>query len=171
MGRAAGASASGLSPASAGGEGPRDRPIGWDRFQPPAGNRVEVFGMSRSKAFSRIANHAADLSGRATAFTLACASIALWMASGPLFDFSDTWQLVMNTWTNVVTFLMVFLIQNAQNRDTAALQIKIDEVIRTSQARNKFIGIENMSKEELDGLRIQLENLVNHAPHPTLGPG
>jgi low affinity Fe/Cu permease len=77
----------------------------------------------------------------------------LWLATGPVFAYSDTWQLVMNTWTNVVTFLMVFLIQNSQNRDSSALQAKIDELIRSSAARNTFVGIEQLTPEEIDEIR------------------
>jgi low affinity Fe/Cu permease len=82
------------------------------------------------------------------------------MVTGPVFSYSDTWQLVMNTWTNVATFLMVFLIQNSQNRDSSALQAKIDELIRTSAARNSFVGIENLTPEEIESIRKNVEALA-----------
>jgi low affinity Fe/Cu permease len=80
--------------------------------------------------------------------------------TGPLFKFSDTWQLVINTGTTIVTFLMVFLIQNSQNRDNAAIQVKLDELIRTSAARNSFVGIEHLTDEELDDIRDKCEAQV-----------
>jgi low affinity Fe/Cu permease len=83
--------------------------------------------------------------------------VLVWAISGPYFGFSDTWQLIINTGTTVVTFLMVFLIQNTQNRDGAAIQTKLDELIRTSAAQNRFIGIEHLTEEELDELRTRSE--------------
>jgi low affinity Fe/Cu permease len=83
--------------------------------------------------------------------------VVVWAVSGPLFHFSDTWQLVINTGTTVVTFLMVFLIQNSQNRDSAAIQIKLDELIRSSGARNSFVGIEHLTDEELEDIRGKCE--------------
>ena len=83
--------------------------------------------------------------------------IVVWAASGPLFGFSDTWQLVINTGTTIITFLMVFLIQNTQNRDSAALQAKLDELIRASKAKNSFIGIENLTDKELEELHARCE--------------
>ena len=80
----------------------------------------------------------------------------VWAVSGPLFGFSDTWQLVINTGTTIVTFLMVFLIQNTQNRDGAAIQVKLDELIRASAANNRFIDVENLTEEELADLRQRL---------------
>jgi len=108
--------------------------------------------------FTRIANRLASAVGQPTAFILALVSIILWGASGPLFGFSDTWQLVVNTSTTIITFLMVFLIQNAQNRDAAAMQAKLDELIRSvSSARNRFIGIEHLTERELEEIRSALE--------------
>ena len=96
---------------------------------------------------------------------LAAVVIAVWIVTGPIFGFSDTWQLVINTGTTIVTFLMVFLIQNAQNRDAAAIQAKLDELIRAvSHARNEFIGIEHLTEIELDELRAVLEKTADDEP-------
>jgi low affinity Fe/Cu permease len=91
--------------------------------------------------------------GRASAFIFAVGIVAAWAISGPLFGFSDTWQLVINTGTTIVTFLMVFLIQNSQNRDGAAIQVKLDELIRVSAGRNSLVGIEHLTDDELEDLR------------------
>ena len=108
--------------------------------------------------FTRIANRLASAVGQPAAFVIALFSIIAWAASGPLFGFSDTWQLVVNTTTTIITFLMVFLIQNAQNRDAAAMQAKLDELIRSvDSARNRFIGIEHLTERELEEIRSALE--------------
>lgn len=107
--------------------------------------------------FTKFANGVAHAAGRPGAFVLCCVAIVAWAASGPLFGFSDTWQLVINTGTTIVTFLMVFLIQNTQNRDGAAIQAKLDELIRVTAARNRFIGIEHLSDEEVETLRSRCE--------------
>ena len=105
-------------------------------------------------AFSTAAQWTSQQCGRASTFALACASIVLWGVTGPVFHFSDTWQLVINTGTTIVTFLMVFLIQNTQNRDMAALHLKLDELIRVSEsARNTLLDLENMTEEELERLK------------------
>jgi low affinity Fe/Cu permease len=83
--------------------------------------------------------------------------IAIWGVTGPFFGYSDTWQLIINTGTTVITFLMVFLIQNSQNRDNAAIQVKLDELIRVSKVKNMFVGIEHLTEEELDDLREKCE--------------
>ncbi len=87
----------------------------------------------------------------------------MWLASGPIFRYSDTWQLVINTATSVLTFLMVFVIQNTQNRDGAAIQAKLDELIRTSAAQNKFIGIEQLTAEEITEYREHCQALARRA--------
>ena len=108
--------------------------------------------------FTRVATFAAFLAGQPIAFVTALALILLWITTGPLFGWSDTWQLVVNTATTIITFLMVFLIQNSQNRDAAALQAKLDEVIRSMKnARNEFIGIEHLADSEIEEIRKQLE--------------
>ena len=111
-----------------------------------------------SKLFGRIASATAYAAGRASAFLLAVTIVGVWALTGPIFHFSDTWQLVINTGTTIVTFLMVFLIQNSQNRDGAAIQVKLDELIRVSTAHNSFVGIEHLTDEELDDIRIKCES-------------
>ena len=110
-------------------------------------------GMSMARQFTDFATRVAHATGRPLTFALCVAVVAAWAASGPVFHFSDTWQLVINTGTTIVTFLMVFLIQNTQNRDGAAIQAKLDELIRASAAQNRYIGIEHLTEEELDDLR------------------
>jgi low affinity Fe/Cu permease len=110
-----------------------------------------------SNAFGDLATRVAHAAGRPVAFAACVAVVVAWAAAGPVFGFSDTWQLVINTGTTIVTFLMVFLIQNTQNRDGAAIQAKLDELIRTSAARNAFIGIERLTEEELGEIRRTCE--------------
>ena len=108
--------------------------------------------------FERIASRVAAAAGQPLAFVLALSIIIVWGVTGPLFHWSDTWQLVINTGTTIVTFLMVFLIQNAQNRDAAAIQAKLDEVIRAIDgARNEFIGIEHLTEDQLERIRGAIE--------------
>ncbi len=107
-----------------------------------------------SRSVSRIAERISQWTGRPFTFILALLVVAIWAISGPAFRFSDTWLLVVNTGTSIVTFLMVFLIQNEQNRDGAAVQAKLDELIRALEpAKNKFMGIEKLSVEEVQELR------------------
>jgi low affinity Fe/Cu permease len=113
-----------------------------------------------SKHFSDFATHVAHLSGRPLTFILAILVIVTWLVTGPLFGYSNTWQLIVNTGTTIVTFLMVFLIQNTQNRDGAAIQAKLDELIRTSAAKDAYIGIEHLTEEELDEIRRKFEERV-----------
>src|SRR5215204_3829682 len=110
-----------------------------------------------SRIFNDLATHVAHASGRPVTFIAAILLILVWAVTGPLFGFSDTWQLVINTGTTIVTFLMVFLIQNTQNRDGAAIQAKLDELIRVSAAQNIYIGIEHLTEAELDELRQKCE--------------
>jgi len=108
--------------------------------------------------FAHLASRVAAWAGRPSAFVLAASVIVVWIVTGPLFNWSDTWQLVINTGTTIVTFLMVFLIQNAQNRDAAAIQAKLDEVIRAIEgARNEFIGIEHLTEAQLEEIRCDIE--------------
>ena len=109
------------------------------------------------KLFAKFANATAKAAGSPIAFLLAVASVVIWAATGPIFDYSETWQLVINTGTTIVTFLMVFVIQNAQNRDGAAIQAKLDELIRASTSENAFIGIEHLSEEEVEAFRSKCE--------------
>jgi low affinity Fe/Cu permease len=110
------------------------------------------------RTFTRFANLVAHAAGKPATFVLCCLSILAWGAVGPLFGFSDTWQLVINTGTTIVTFLMVFLIQNTQNRDGAAMQAKLDELIRaTEAARNQFVGLEHLTEDEVEDARRECE--------------
>ena len=110
------------------------------------------------RIFTRIATRIATASGQPLAFLLALAVIVVWAVTGPLFRYSDTWQLVINTGTTIVTFLVVFLIQNSQNRDGAAMQAKLDEILRAvEQARSQFIGIEHLTDVEIEQIRTAIE--------------
>jgi low affinity Fe/Cu permease len=119
--------------------------------------------MGASRLFTEAATRVARAAGRPWAFAICVALVLAWALTGPLFGYSDTWQLVINTGTTVVTFLMVFLIQNTQNRDGAAIQAKLDELIRTSAAQNAFIGIERLTEEELDEIREKCESRARAA--------
>jgi low affinity Fe/Cu permease len=112
---------------------------------------------SFTQTFTKFATAIARWTGRPMVFVACCALVILWAASGPLFGFSDTWQLVINTSTTIITFLMVFLIQNTQNRDNNALHAKLDELIRVSKAHNSFIGIENLADKELEEILAKLD--------------
>ena len=111
--------------------------------------------------FSRFAKWTAHATGHPLAFVLAASTVAVWLVTGPLFGFSDTWQLVINTGTTIVTFLMVFLIQNTQNRDSAAVHLKLDELIRTvAGAHNAFLDLEELAEKDLERLRSRYETLA-----------
>lgn len=118
-----------------------------------------------SQVFGTIASYGSQAAGRASTFIVALSLIVVWAVTGPIFGFSDTWQLIINTSTTIVTFLMVFLIQNSQNRDSAALQVKLDELIKVSTVRNSFVGIEHLTDEELEELRSKCEHRAKqHKP-------
>jgi low affinity Fe/Cu permease len=111
--------------------------------------------------YSSFAKNTAHFCGRPRVFTLAVAVILVWLVTGPVFRFSDTWQLVINTGTTIITFLMVFLIQNTQNRDTQAIQVKLDELIRaTAGAHNALLDLEELEEETLDAFRARYEALA-----------
>ncbi len=115
-------------------------------------------------AFTKLAKRSARFAGQPLCFGLAVGIVVLWLVSGPLFHFSDTWQLVINTGTTIVTFLMVFLIQNTQNRDTNALQIKLDELIRVTElAHNTLLDLEELDEKTLDRYRAQYAAMARKA--------
>jgi low affinity Fe/Cu permease len=116
-----------------------------------------------SKFFSKFATHISDLSGRPGTFVVAVTLVIGWAMLGPFFGYSETWQLVINTSTTIITFLMVFVLQNSQNRDGKALQAKLDELILTSQAQNKFVGIEKLDEEELRKMSKTLAEKADRA--------
>jgi low affinity Fe/Cu permease len=119
--------------------------------------------MRRSSWFTRFSKKAAQLAGRPAAFGLALGTIVAWLTSGPVFGFSDTWQLIINTGTTVVTFLMVFLIQNTQNRDTAAIHVKLDELIRVTRGHNALMDLEELDEKELESFREKYERMAAKA--------
>jgi len=120
--------------------------------------------MSLRAAFERGAKAASRFAGHPLCFGLAVGVVVLWLISGPVFGFSDTWQLIINTGTTIVTFLMVFLIQNSQNRDAAAVQIKLDELIRaTVKAENTLLDLEELDEDTLERFRLRYEALAQQA--------
>ena len=116
-----------------------------------------IIASKSSKLFTRFATAIAHAAGRPIAFIACCTIVIGWALTGPIFGFSDTWQLIINTGTTIVTFLMVFLIQNTQNRDGAAIQAKLDELIRASEAHNTFVGIEHLTDSELKEILNEVE--------------
>src|SRR6478752_5135838 len=120
--------------------------------------------MQQSTGFTRLAKAAARFTGRPLCFMLAVLLVLVWIVTGPLFGFSDTWQLVINTGTTIITFLMVFLIQCTQNRDSEAMQIKLDELIRAVHgAKNELLDLEELDEAALDALRAEYELLAESA--------
>ena len=111
--------------------------------------------MSIAETFSAVADYTARVSGRPIVFAMVAASTAVWLLTGPVFGFSDTWQLIANTSTNVITFLMVFVIQNSQNRDTAAVQAKLDELIRATEGHEALVGVEERTQEEIERVKAE----------------
>jgi low affinity Fe/Cu permease len=130
-----------------------------------SGQNRDFFCIARD-AFRGFAQRASVLLGSAWAFCGAVLVIVVWLVSGPTFHFSDTWQLIINTATTVVTFLMVFLIQNTQNRDAKAMHLKLDELIRAVKgARNQLVDLENLSDDDLKKLEQQFQGLRQQAEH------
>ena len=120
--------------------------------------------MKATNAYARFAKAASHFCGRPRVFSLALAMIAVWLVTGPLFGFSDTWQLVINTGTTIITFLMVFLIQNTQNRDTEAILVKLDEIIRATRgAHNALLDLEELEEDTLDAFRARYQALAASA--------
>jgi low affinity Fe/Cu permease len=120
---------------------------------------------TRSKSwFSRFAKLTARVTGKPVTFMIAVSVVVAWAVTGPLFGFSDTWQLVINTGTTIITFLMVFLIQSTQNRDSEAMQVKLDELIRaTHGAQNALLDLEELEEEELDRIKAGYEDMAERA--------
>jgi low affinity Fe/Cu permease len=120
---------------------------------------------TRSKSwFSRLAKLTARITGKPVTFMIAVSVVAAWAVTGPLFGFSDTWQLVINTGTTIVTFLMVFLIQSTQNRDSEAMQVKLDELIRVTQGAHKaLLDLEELEEAELDRVKAGYEDIAEQA--------
>ena len=116
------------------------------------------------KGFSAFSGHIARVAGRPSTFLTVCSLVLLWFITGPFFSFSDTWQLVLNTSTNIITFLMVFIIQGAQNRDSEALQIKVDELILVNKDAHKaLLDLEELTQEQLSHIKAKYEKLAREA--------
>jgi low affinity Fe/Cu permease len=127
---------------------------------------------SNAWSFGAVARQAAGVLGTGWAFAAACGVVIVWALTGPLFHYSDAWQLVINTGTTIVTFLMVFVIQNTQNRDARAIHLKLDELIRSiNSARNKLIDLENCTDQELDEVQREFDKVKERIGLPTAGAG
>jgi low affinity Fe/Cu permease len=119
--------------------------------------------------FRKVAHRIANIVGTAWAFLTAITLIGIWALTGPIFNFSNTWQLIINTTTTIVTFLMVFLIQNTQNRESKAIQLKLDELIRSSKsARDSMVNLEDLSDNELEALHAQFQHLHDRYSHEVI---
>lgn len=117
-----------------------------------------------NELFRKIAHRTAEAVGSAWMFSLAMIVVIVWAVTGPIFQYSQGWQLIINTGTTIVTFLMVFLIQNTENRDTKVIQLKLDELIRAvKSARNRLVDLEDLSDEELKVLQAEFERIQKHA--------
>lgn len=117
-----------------------------------------------NKSFSAFSGYISRVAGRSSTFIVACGLVFLWFTTGPIFSFSDTWQLVLNTATNIVTFLMVFIIQNTQNRDSEALQIKVDELIVVNKHAHKaLLDLEELTQDQLNHIKARYEKLAREA--------
>jgi low affinity Fe/Cu permease len=146
------------------------KPAANDAAAEPADFEAKVAFKRKSKAswFTSFAQKTAHLAGKPITFLLAAATIVVWAVTGPMFGYSDTWQLVINTGTTIVTFLMVFLIQNSQNRDSLAFQVKLDElIIKLHGAGNEIAGAEDLCDEDLEALHEAYKKRAAHA-HETL---
>jgi low affinity Fe/Cu permease len=132
-----------------------------DQVSPVPGVNRQLSPRDRLRdAFHNFAHGCAHVTGSVWAFLFACIVIVVWLVTGPIFNFSDTWQLVINTATTIITFLMVFLIQNTQNRDARALHLKIDELLRAvGEARTGLVNLEKLSEAELDDLEAEFERV------------
>ena len=131
------------------------------------GQQNQTFAARCKEGFRCTAHNVSSAVGSPWAFMLALGAIIAWAVTGPLFHFSDTWQLVINTATTIITFLMVFIIQNTQNRDTRAIQLKLDELLRAVQgARNRLVALETLTDEELDDLQKEFEKVRKKAAQP-----
>lgn len=125
---------------------------------------VQDGAMANNNLYTQIAKSISHVTGRPSTFSLAVVVIVLWLVSGPIFNFSDTWQLVINTGTTIITFLMVFLIQNTQNRDTAAIQLKLDELVRAHQgAHNAILDLEELDDQMIEAFRDRYRRLASEA--------
>jgi low affinity Fe/Cu permease len=125
-----------------------------------------------NRIFTAIASRIAMAAGKPLTFIIAISLILVWGLTGPIFAFSDTWQLIVNTATTIITFLMVFLIQNSQNRDAAAMQAKLDELVRAvAKARGHFIGIEHLTDKKIEEIRAAIESEVSKSSGKTATAG